>query len=173
MRTRYRLLGAEDELRERRDVRRHPHYAKPELLATAPRQRWSWDITKLRGPVKGTSFYLDVIMDVFSRDGVGWMVATGESAALATPFISATCAKPGIRPGQLTRHADRGSRMKSKPVALLLADLGVTQTHRRPDTRDDNPFSESHFKTLKYRPTFPACFGAIADARAHCQVCLR
>lgn len=108
MRTRYRLLGAEDELRERRDVRRHPHYAKPELLATAPRQRWSWDITKLMGPVKWTSFYLDVIMDVFSRDGVGWMVATGKSAALATPVIRATCAKPGLRPGQLTRHAVRG-----------------------------------------------------------------
>lgn len=170
VRTLYRLLTAEDELRERRNVRRHPQYAKPELLATGPNQLWSWDITKLKGPVKWTYFYLYVIIDVFSRYVVGWMVATCESAALAQQLISATCAKQGIRPGQLTLHADRGSSMKSKPVALLLADLGVTKTHSRPYTSDDNPFSESHFKTLKYRPTFPECFGAIADARAHCQV---
>jgi putative transposase len=111
-----------------------------------------------------------VIIDVFSRSVVGWMIATGESAALAKQLISATCAKQGIRPGQLTLHADRGSSMKSKPLALLLADLGVTKTHSRPYTSDDNPFSEAHFKTLKYRPTFPECFGAIEDARAHCQV---
>jgi putative transposase len=170
VRTLYRILAAEDELRERRNLRRHPHYAKPELLTTGPNQLWSWDITKLKGPVKWTYFYLYVIIDVFSRYVVGWMVATCESAALATQFISATCAKQGIRPGQLTLHADRGSSMKSKPVALLLADLGVTKTHSRPYTSDDNPFSESHFKTLKYRPTFPECFGAIEDARAHCQV---
>jgi putative transposase len=170
VRTFYRILAAEDELRERRHLRRHPHYAKPELLATGPNQLWSWDITKLKGPVKWTYFYLYVIIDVFSRYVVGWMVATCESAALAKQFISATCAKQGIRPGQLTLHADRGSSMKSKPLALLLADLGVTKTHSRPYTSDDNPFSEAHFKTLKYRPTFPACFGAIEDARAHCQV---
>jgi putative transposase len=111
-----------------------------------------------------------VIIDVFSRYVVGWMVATCESAALAKQFISATCAKQGIGPGQLTLHADRGSSMQSKPVAWLLTDLGVTQTHSRPYTRDDNPFSEAHFKTLKYRPTCPECLGAIADARAHCQV---
>jgi putative transposase len=170
VRTLYRILTAEDQLRERRDVRRHPPYAKPELLATGPNQLWSWDITKLKGPVKWTYFYLYVIIDVFSRYVVGWMVATCESAALAQQFISATCAKQGIRPGQLTLHADRGSSMKSKPVALLLADLGVTKTHSRPYTSDDNPFSESHFKTLKYRPDFPASFGCIEDARAHCQV---
>jgi len=170
VRTLYRLLAAEDELRERRNVRAHPAYAKPELLATGPNQLWSWDITKLKGPVKWTYFYLYVIIDVFSRYVVGWMVATCESAALAKQFIGATCAKQAIRPGQLTLHADRGSSMKSKPVALLLADLGVTKTHSRPYVSDDNPFSESHFKTLKYRPDFPERCGAIADARAHCQV---
>jgi putative transposase len=170
VRTLYRILTAEDERRERRHVRRHPQYAKPERLATGPNQLWSWDITKLKGPAKWTYFYRYVIIDVFSRYVVGWMVATCASAALAKQFISATCAKQSICPGQLTLHADRGSRMKSKPVALLLTDLGVTKTHSRPYTSDDNPFSEAHFKTLKYRPTFPECFGAIADARAHCQI---
>ena len=116
--------------------------------------------------MKWTYFYLYVIIDVFSRYVVGWMVATGESAALAKQLIAETCAKQGIRPGQLTLHADRGPSMKSKPVALLLADLGVTKTHSRPYTSDDNPFSETHFKTLKYRPDFPDRFGAIQDARA-------
>lgn len=170
VRTLYRILAAEHELRERRNVRRHPQYTKPELLATAPNQLWSWDITKLKGPAKWTYFYLYVIIDVFSRYVVGWMVATRESAALATALIRATCAKQAIRPGQLTLHADRGSSMKSKPVALLLADLGVTKTHSRPYVSDDNPFSESHFKTMKYRPDFPEQFGCGADARTHCQV---
>jgi len=170
VRTLYRILAAEDELHERRNLRQHPQYAKPELLATAPNQLWSWDITKLKGPEKWTYFYLYVIIDVFSRYVVGWMVATCESAALAKQFIAETCAKQGIRPGQLTLHADRGPSMKSKPVALLLADLGVTKTHSRPYTSDDNPFSESHFKTLKSRPDFPDRFGAIQDARVHCQV---
>lgn len=169
VRTLYRILAAEGELRERRHLRRHPHYAKPELLATGPNQLWSWDITKLKGPVKWRYFYLYVIIDVFSRYVVGWMVAPCESAALAQQLISATCAKQAIGPGQLTLHADRGASMKSKPVALLLADLGVTKTHSRPYTSDDNPFSEAHFKTLKYRPTFPERFGAIEDARAYCQ----
>lgn len=132
VRTRYRILTAEDERRERRHVRRHPQYAKPARLATGPHQWWSWDITPLKGPAQWTYCYRYVIIDVFSRYGVGWMVATCASAALAKPFISATCAKQGIGPGQLTRHADRGSRMKSKPVAWLLTDLGVTKTHRRP-----------------------------------------
>ena len=170
VRTLYRILASEDEVRERRNVLRHPQYLKPELLATAPNQLWSWDITKLKGPAKWTYFYLYVIIDVFSRHVVGWMVAPCESAALAKQFIAATCAKQGIHPGQLTLHADRGSSMKSKPVAFLLADLGVTKSHSRPYVSDDNPFSESHFKTLKYRPNFPACFGCIEDARAHCQV---
>jgi putative transposase len=170
VRTLYRILQAEHELRERRNLRQHPQYAKPELLATGPNQLWSWDITKLKGPAKWTYFYLYVIIDVFSRHAVGWMVATRESAALATQFIAETCAKHAIPPAQLTLHADRGSSMKSKPVALLLADLGVTKSHSRPYTSDDNPFSESNFKTLKYRPDFPASFGCLQDARAHCQL---
>ena len=169
MRTLYRILAAEDQLRERRRLRQHPHYAKPELLATGPNQLWSWDITKLKGPAKWTYFYLYVILDVFSRCVVGWMVATRESAALAEQFIAATCTKQVIAPGQLTLHADRGSSMKSKPVALLLADLGVTKSHSRPYTSDDNPFSEAQFKTLKYRPDFPERFGCLEDARAHCR----
>jgi transposase InsO family protein len=169
VRTLYRILDAEEELRERRNLRQHPQYAKPELLATGPNQLWSWDITKLKGPAKWTYFYLYVIIDVFSRQVVGWMVATRESATLAKQFISEACAKHHILPGQLTLHADRGSSMKSKPVALLLTDLGVTKSHSRPYTSDDNPFSESNFKTLKYRPDFPASFGCLQDARAHCQ----
>jgi putative transposase len=169
VRTLYRILAAEDQLRERRRLRRHPHYAKPELLATGPNQLWSWDITKLKGPAKWTYYYLYVILDVFSRCVVGWMVATRESAALAEQFIAATCVKQTIAPGQLTLHADRGSSMKSKPVALLLADLRVTKSHSRPYTSDDNPFSEAQFKTLKYRPDFPERFGCLEDARVHCQ----
>jgi putative transposase len=167
--TMYRLLRAEGEIRERRDQLRHPAYRKPELLATAPNQVWSWDITKLLGPVKWTYFYLYVILDIFSRYVVGWMVAHADSAQLAQDLIGATCVKHGIAPGMLTIHADRGSSMKSKPVALLLADLGVTKTHSRPHVSDDNPFSESQFKTLKYRPDFPERFGSIEDARAFCR----
>ncbi len=165
----YRLLRAEGEGRERRAQLCHPPYHKPELLATAPNQVWSWDITKLLGPAKWTYFYLYVILDIFSRYVVGWMVAHAERAQLAQALIAATCAKQGIAPGTLTIHADRGSSMKSKPVALLLADLGVTKTHSRPHVSDDNPFSEAQFKTLKYRPEFPARFGAIQDARAFCR----
>ena len=167
--TMYRLLRAEGEGRERRAQLCHPPYQKPELLATAPNQVWSWDITKLLGPVKWTYFYLYVILDIFSRYVVGWMVAHAESAHLAQELIRATCAKHTIGPGTLTVHADRGSSMKSKPVALLLADLGITKTHSRPHVSDDNPFSESQFKTLKYRPDFPERFGAIQDARAFCR----
>ena len=167
--TMYRLLRTEGEIRERRDQLRHPAYRKPELLATAPNQVWSWDITKLLGPVKWTYFYLYVILDIFSRYVVGWMVAHADGAQLAQDLIGATCAKHGIAPGRLTIHADRGSSMKSKPVALLLADLGVTKTHSRPHVSDDNPFSESQFKTLKYRPDFPERFGSIEDARAFCR----
>jgi putative transposase len=169
IRTMYRILEQEDQLRERRNQLRHPQYQKPELLATAPNQVWSWDITKLLGPAKWTYFYLYVILDIFSRYVVGWMVAPRESAELAKRLIGETCAKQGIDAGQLTIHADRGSSMTSKPVALLLADLGVTKTHSRPHVSDDNPFSESQFKTLKYRPGFPDRFGSIEDARAFCQ----
>lgn len=169
VRTMYRILAQEGELKERRNVCRHPHYAKPELMATGPNQLWSWDITKLKGPVKWTYFYLYVILDVFSRYTVGWMVATRESATLAKKLIRETCAKQGIPREQLTLHADRGSSMKSKAVALLLADLGVTKTHSRPHVSNDNPFSESQFKTLKYRPEFPQRFGSLQDARAFCR----
>jgi putative transposase len=169
-RTMYRLLATHHEVRERRDQLRHPPYAAPELLATAPNQLWSWDITKLLGPAKWTYFYLYVILDVFSRYVVGWMVAPRESAQLARKLIEETCARQGIAPGALTLHADRGSSMISKPVALLLADLGVTKTHSRPHVSNDNPFSEAQFKTLKYRPDFPERFGSMVDARGHCQI---
>lgn len=168
VRTMYRLLARQDEVRERRAQRQHPLYATPELLATAPNQLWSWDITKLKGPTTWSWFHLYVLLDVFSRYVVGWMVAPHESAVLAQRLITASCARQGIPPGQLTLHADRGSSMTSKPVALLLADLGVTKTHSRPHVSNDNPYSEAHFKTLKYRPDFPARFGSLEHARAHC-----
>lgn len=169
IRTMYRILEENREVKERRNQLRHPVYSKPELLATAPNQVWSWDITKLLGQQKWSYFYLYVILDIFSRYVVGWMVADRESAPLAKRLIYETCCKQNIDPGQLTLHADRGSSMRSKPVALLLSDLGVTKTHSRPHTSDDNPFSESQFKTLKYRPDFPKCFGSIEDARAFSQ----
>ena len=168
-RTMYRLLDREGETRERRDQLTHPPYQKPELLATAPNQLWSWDITKLLGPAKWTYFYLYVILDVFSRYVVGWMLADRESKELAKQFIAETCHKEAIVPGQLNLHMDRGAAMTAKPLAFLLADLGVTKTHSRPHTSDDNPFSESHFKTLKYRPDFPDRFGCQEDARSFCQ----
>jgi putative transposase len=165
----YRLLRQAGETRERRRQATHPASVKPELVAYQPNSVWSWDITKLRGPVKWTYYYLYVILDIFSRYVVGWMVASRESAVLAEVLIRQTCAKQGIRADQLTIHADRGSSMTSKPVALLLADLGVTQSHSRPHVSDDNPFSESQFKTLKYRPDFPGRFDSIEAARRHCQ----
>ena len=168
-RTMYRLLAAEGETRPRRDQLVHPPYAKPELLATAPNQVWSWDITKLLGPAKWTYYYLYVILDVYSRYVVGWMVAHRELADLAERLIAETLAKQAIPAGQLTLHADRGSSMTSKPVAFLLADLGVTKTHSRPHVSNDNPYSESQFKTLKYRPGFPARFASIEEARTFCQ----
>jgi putative transposase len=169
IRTLYRILDEQAEVKERRNQLRHPVYQKPELLATAPNRVWSWDISKLLGPVKWSYCYLYVILDIFSRYVVGWMVAPAESAVLAQRLIADTCEKQQITPGQLTLHADRGSSMTSKPVALLLADLGITKTHSRPYTSDDNPFSESQFKTLKYRPDFPARFGSLEDARVFCQ----
>lgn len=167
-RTMYRILHQEGELRERRNQLVHPSYAKPELLAMRPNEVWSWDITKLKGPAKWTHYHLYVILDIFSRYVVGWMVASCESAALAHRLIGETCLKQQISKEQLTIHADRGSSMRSKCVALLLSDLGITKTHSRPHVSNDNPFSESHFKTLKYRPAFPERFGSIEDARAFC-----
>jgi putative transposase len=165
-RSMYRILAENEEVRERRNQLRHPNYSKPELLATAPNQLWSWDITKLLGPTKWTYYYLYVILDVFSRYVVGWMIAERESATLAEELIAETCARQGIQPDQLTIHADRGSSMTSKSVAFLLADLGVTKTHSRPHVSNDNPYSEAQFKTLKYRPDYPGRFGCQADARA-------
>jgi putative transposase len=165
----YRVLREAGESRERRAQATHPALVKPELVATGPNQVWSWDITKLHGPAKWTYYHLYVILDIYSRYAVGWMVATRESAALAEKLIAATCAKQGISRGQLSIHADRGSSMTSKPVALLLADLGITQSHSRPHVSNDNPYSEAQFKTMKYRPAFPARFSSLEAARAHCQ----
>lgn len=165
LRTMHRVLSENAEARERRNQLRHPSYTAPQLMASRPNELWSWDITKLLGPAKWTYFYLYVILDVFSRYVVGWMVAHRESAALAQKLIEETCERQGILPGQLTLHADRGSSMTSKPVAFLLADLGVTKTHSRPHVSDDNPFSEANFKTLKYRPETPDQFGGIEHVR--------
>ena len=170
IRTMYRILTSEHgAVRERRRRHQRRHYHKPELLATKPNEVWSWDITKLKGPVKWTYFYLYVILDIFSRYVVGWMVAHREQKALAKRLIEQSCIKQNIEAGQLTVHADRGSSMKSKVVANLLSDLGVTKTHSRPHVSNDNPYSESQFKTLKYCPSFPEQFGCIQDARAFCQ----
>ena len=169
IRTMYRVLEDNDELRERRNQLRHPVYRKPELLAERPNQVWSWDITKLMGPTKWSYFYLYVILDIFSRRVVAWYVADAESAALFRPLLDDAIAKHHVPPGQLTLHADRGGPMKAKATALLLADLGVTRSHNRPHTSNDNPFSESHFKTLKYQPRFPKRFGCIEDAKSFCR----
>ena len=165
-RTMYRLLADAQEVRERRDQLRHPHYAAPELLATRPNEIWSWDITRLLGPVKWTYYYLYVVMDIFSRYVVGWMVTHRESAVLAKQLIATSCERQEIGPEQLTVHADRGSSMTSKSVALLMSDLGITKTHSRPHVSNDNPYSESQFKTMKYRPDFPKRFGSIEHARS-------
>ena len=169
IRTMYRLLAAQSQTGERRRQRIHPPYAKPELLAIRPNEVWSWDITKLKGPAKWTSFHLYVILDIYSRYVVGWLLAHRESAELAEQLIAETVEKENIAPGTLTLHADRGTSMRSKPVAALLIDLNVAKTHIRPHVSDDNPYSEAQFKTLKYRPDFPARFGSIEDARAHCR----
>ena len=169
IRTMYRILDQHDEVRERRNQLRHPIYQKPELLAEGPNQVWSWDITKLMGPTKWSYFYLYVILDIFSRRVVSWCVADAESAVLFKPLFDDAIAKHQVPPGQLTLHADRGGPMKAKATALLLADLGVTRSHNRPHTSNDNPFSESHFKTLKYQPQFPQRFGCIEDARSFCR----
>jgi putative transposase len=168
-RTMYRLLAAAQEVRERRDQARHPTYSRPELLATRPDEVWSWDITKLLGPTKWPYFYLYVILDVFSRYVVGWLVGHRETAELAQDFIAETAAKQGIAPETLTLHADRGTSMTSKPVAVLLADLGITRSHSRPHVSNDTPYSESQCKTLTYRPAFPTRFASVEEARAFCQ----
>jgi putative transposase len=163
-RTMYRILEEHAEVRERRNQRRHPVYQKPELLATAPRQLWSWDITKLKGPVTWHYYYLYVILDVFSRYVVGWLIAERETATLAHRLIEESCRKEDIAPDQLVLHSDRGAPMTSHSVAELLATLGVTKSLSRPSVSNDNPFSEAHFKTVKYQPTFPERFGSLEDA---------
>lgn len=164
--TMYRILRETDEVRRRRDQVRQSSYSRPELLATRPKELWSWDITKLKGPATWTYYYLYVILDVYSRFVVGWMIAERETAELAEAFIAETCAQQGIAPGELTLHADRGSAMTSKCVAHLLADLGVVKTHSRPQVSNDNPYSEAQFKTVKYHPSSPERFGSVEDARA-------
>lgn len=169
VRTMYRILNANGEVRERRNQLRHPHYPAPRLKATAPNQVWSWDITKLAGPQKWTQFHLYVVLDIYSRCVVAWRLERTENSTLAKELLEQACSNHGIRPGQLTVHADRGTSMASKTVAQLLSDLEVLKSHSRPRVSNDNPFSESHFKTLKYRPDFPARFGSLDDGRAHCR----
>jgi putative transposase len=164
-RTMYRILKEHDEVRERRNQLKHPGYAKPELVATGPNQLWSWDITKLKGPAKWHYYYLYVILDIFSRYVVGWLLAEQEAANLAERLIGESCAKQGISRDQLTLHADRGAPMKAKTVSQLLTDLGVTPSHSRPHVPNDNPYSEAHFKTLKYQPDFPGRFGSYQEAQ--------
>lgn len=169
VRTMYRILDSQGEVRERRNQLTHPTYKKPELLATGPNQVWSWDITKLLGPVKWTYYYLYVILDIYSRYVVGWMLADRESTDLARLLIAESCDKQGIQAGQLTIHSDRGAAMQAKGLAQFLADLGITKTNSRPHVSNDNPFSESQFKTMKYRPQFPQRFGSQTDGRDFCR----
>lgn len=165
----YRVLHSLKEVRERRNVLRHPNYERPELLARGPNQVWSWDITKLKGPQKWTYYYLYVIIDIFSRHVVGWLIADRESSELAKHLISETCHRQRAKTTELIIHSDRGTSMTSKTVALLLADLGVTKSLNRPHVSNDNPYSESQFKTLKYNPHFPGRFGSIEDAKVFCK----
>ena len=168
-RTMYRLLEKNQAVRERRALRRHPKYVRPELAATGPNQVWTWDITYLKGPTRGEFFYLYVVMDIYSRLVVGWLIADRECGDIAKRLLEASCRKHGVQPGQLTVHADRGAPMKSKSVATLLSDLTVTVSHSRPRVSNDNPFSEAGFKTMKYSPDFPARFGSQEEAEAFCR----
>ncbi len=168
-RTMYRILADAKEVRERRNQLRHPEYKRPELLATGPNQVWSWDITKLRGPVKWTYFQLYVLLDIFSRYVVGWLLAHREGVDLAKKLIAQSCEKQRIQPGQLNVHADRGTSMTSKGLAQMLADLGVDKSHSRPRVSNDNPFSESQFRTMKYMPDYPDRFGSFEDTLAFCR----
>jgi len=168
-RTMYRLLKAADEVRERRNQLTHPNYSKPELLAQKPNEVWTWDITELRGPIKYLRYYLYVILDLFSRYVVGWMVAEVQSHDLAQQLIHQAVEREDIVPGRLTLHSDRGASMIAKPLGFMLADLGILKSHSRPHCSNDNPFVESHFRTLKYRPEFPDRFGSISDARGFCR----
>lgn len=165
----YRVMRSAGEVGERRDQATHPAHIRPELCARAPGRVWCWDITKLHGPAKWTYHYLYVIIDIYSRYVVGWMVADRESSELAKMLFAETIRREGVDPTKLTIHADRGSSMKSKPLAFLLADLGVTKTHSRPHVSNDNPHIESHFRTLKYCPEFPSTFATLPEARRFCK----
>lgn len=169
IRTMYRILQENGEVKERRNLRRHPEYKKPELLATAPKQVWSYDITKLKGPEKWTYYYLYVVMDIFSRHVVGWTVARHESSTLVKTLIRQACRRQAVNTTKLKIHSDRGAPMTSKTVALLMSDLGIVKSYSRPQVSNDNPYSESHFKTIKYCPKFPSKFGSLEDARSFCQ----
>lgn len=169
IRSMYRILAAAAEVRERRRQCRHPVAPVPRLVATAPNQVWTWDITKLPGPLPGIWYFLYVLLDLYSRYVTGWLLAPRETAALAERLIAESCRAQGIAPGQLGLHADRGAPMTAKSMVQFLIDLGVTRSHSRPRVSNDNPYSEAQFKTLKYRPTFPERFGSLADARAHCR----
>lgn len=166
--TMYRVLRAHGEVHERRRQATHPAKKKPELVATGPEEVWSWDISKLMGPVKWTYYYLYVVIDIFSRYVPGWMLARAENASLAKVLLAETIDKHGVEPDRLTLHSDRGSPMTAKPFVFLMADLGVTASYSRPHTSNDNPYSESHFRTVKYRPDFPRRFGCFEDAHAWC-----
>jgi putative transposase len=168
-RTMYRLLHQHQAVRERRKIRRHPVYVRPELSADGPNQVWTWDITYLKGPNRGEFFYLYVVMDLFSRLITGWMLADQENGELAVRLLERSYQKHGVKPGQLTVHADRGAPMKSKSLSQLLHNLDVRVSHSRPKVSNDNPFSEAGFKTLKYSADFPARFDSIADAQAFCR----
>jgi putative transposase len=168
-RTFYRLLKERNEVKDRRRQRKHPVYSKPELLATSPNQLWSWDITKLRGPRRLEYYQLYVMLDVYSRYVVGWLLARVESSTLAKKLIKESCDREKISPDQLIIHSDRGPSMKSKTVAELLDQLSVLKSHSRPHVSNDNPYSESLFKTAKYNLSYPDRFGSYEDAQTFCR----
>ena len=169
VRTMYRILHQEQEVRERRKQKSARSYKKPELLATKPNEVWSWDITKLKGPKKWKHYSLYVILDIFSRYVVGWMIADRENSAHAKELIQETAERQNIQPDQVTLHSDRGTPMTSKTMAQLLADLSITKSLSRPQISNDNPYSESNFKTLKHNPWFPESFGSLEDAKCFCR----
>jgi putative transposase len=168
-RTMYRLLARNHAVKERRKIRRHPKYVRPELAASGPNQVWTWDITYLKAQSRGQFHYLYVVLDIYSRLVVGWLLADRECAELARRLLLQSYRKQGVQPGQLTVHADRGAPMKSKSVKQLLSDLEVRPSHSRPRVSNDNPFSEAGFKTMKYSPHFPARFASFAEAEAFCR----
>lgn len=165
----YRLLAKNHPVQERRKIRRHPKYSRPELEASGPNQVWSWDITYLKAQIRGQFYYLYVVIDIYSRLVVGWLLAERECEELARRLLEQSYRKQGVQPGQLSVHADRGAPMKSKSVKELLSDLDVRPSYSRPRVSNDNPFSEAGFKTMKYSPDFPARFGSLEEAQTFCR----